>query len=129
VLLAWPWQEKASIWEDWSQVKVDQALAEGRPVYIDFTAKWCLTCQYNKKNAYTEEVLELVKSRGILMLRADKTKPNPEIDGKLTALGRSGIPVNVLYEPGASAPVITPELLSPDILLELFSKGAKQVQP
>jgi len=128
VLLAWPWPEKASVWEDWSQQKVDQALAEGRPVFIDFTAKWCLTCQFNKQNAYTAEVLSLVEKRNILMLRADKTKPNAEIDRKIKELGRSGIPVNVLYEPG-TAPVITPEILSPDLLLELFSKDAKQLRP
>lgn len=129
VLLAWPWPEKASIWEEWSQVKVDKALAEGRPVYIDFTAGWCLICQYNKKNAYTEDVLQLVKSRNVLMLRADKTKPNETIDNAISALGRSGLPVNVLYEPGGGAPVITPELLSPGLLLDLFSKGAQQLHP
>jgi thiol:disulfide interchange protein DsbD len=128
VLIAWPWPEKASIWEDWSQAKVDKALAEGRPVFVDFTAHWCLTCQYNKQHAYTEEVLKLVKKRNVLMLRADKTMPNEEIDRKIRDLGRSLIPVNVLYEPGA-APVITPPLLSPGILLELFSKGAKTAQP
>jgi thiol:disulfide interchange protein DsbD len=90
-------------------------------VYIDFTAKWCLTCQVNKKLAYTAEVIALMKAKNIVALRADKTKPNPEIDAKMRELGRSAIPVNVLQVPGKE-PVITPEILSPAYLLELFNR-------
>ncbi len=106
-------------WEPWSQARVNELLKEGRPVYIDFTAKWCLTCQFNKKRAYTTEVIALMKEKGIVALRADKTKPNPAIDAKMRELGRTAIPVNVLQVPGKQ-PVITPELLSPGYLLELF---------
>jgi thiol:disulfide interchange protein DsbD len=129
IALAWPWPEtKTSIWEEWSQEKVDKALAEGRPVYIDFTAKWCLTCQVNKRRAYSDEVLTLIKDRNILMLRADKTKDNAEIDAALAALGRSAIPVNVFYEPGKDR-VITPEILAPGILLDLFSASGGSPAP
>jgi thiol:disulfide interchange protein/DsbC/DsbD-like thiol-disulfide interchange protein len=108
-------------WEPWTQARVDELLKEGRPVYIDFTAKWCLTCQVNKKRAYTAEVIALMKAKNIVALRADKTKPNPEIDAKMRELGRSAIPVNVLQVPGKE-PVITPEILSPAYLLELFNR-------
>lgn len=108
-------------WEPWSQARVDELLKEGRPVYIDFTAKWCLTCQVNKKRAYTAEVIALMKEKGIVALRADKTKANPAIDAKMRELGRTAIPVNVLQVPGKD-PVIAPEILSPGYLLELFRK-------
>jgi thiol:disulfide interchange protein DsbD len=111
--------ELALTWEPWTQARVDALLKEGRPVFIDFTAKWCLTCQVNKKRAYTPEVVALMKEKKIVALRADKTKPNPEIDAKMRELGRSAIPVNVLQVPGKE-PVITPEILSPAYLLELF---------
>lgn len=111
----------ALTWEPWSQARVDALLREGRPVYIDFTASWCLTCQVNKKRAYTPEVVALMKERGIVALKADKTKPNPEIDAKMRELDRSAIPVNVLLVPGKE-PVITPEILSSGYLTELFGR-------
>lgn len=109
------------LWKPWSQETVDELTAEGSPVYIDFTAQWCLTCQVNKKVAYTEAVLELAKSKNVIFLRADKTRPDPAIEAELTRLGRTAIPVNVLIIPGEE-PIIAPEVLTPGILTELFNR-------
>jgi thiol:disulfide interchange protein DsbD len=110
-------------WEDWSPEKVAQALAEGRPVYVDFTAKWCITCQTNKKVAYTSEVKKAFKDNEVLLLRADKTKPNPEIDAVIAQLGRAAIPVNALYVPGKEDdPAVTPATLTPGLLLDLLKE-------
>lgn len=122
VFLSAPPKPSTLTWEPWSQEKVDSYLAEGRPVYIDFTALWCATCQLNKKRAYTKEVIALIKDKKIVMLKADKTNPSPEIEAKLKELNRTAIPVNVLLVPGKDKPFITPELLSPNDLIELFSK-------
>jgi len=111
--------KKGLEWETWSPERVEQLLEQNRPVYVDFTAKWCLTCQVNKSQAYSEEVIALMKERGIVALKADKTKPNPEIEEKLAELGRTAIPVNVLYVPGRE-PIITPEVLTSSYLLDLF---------
>lgn len=113
------------VWEKWSDERVTELLDEGTPVYVDFTAQWCATCQVNKKRAYTKEVAELIKSRGIVLMKADKTNADPAIDAKLEELGRSAIPVNVLYVPEKD-PVITPELLSPDYLKDLFTRGVPE---
>jgi thiol:disulfide interchange protein len=107
----------ALAWETWSQVRVDSLLAEGTPVYIDFTAQWCLTCQVNKKRAYTPEVIALMREKGVVALKADKTRKDPAIDAALQRLGRSAIPVNVLLAPGRE-PLILPELLSPAAVME-----------
>ena len=120
-LLAKPPQKSALVWEPWSQERTDALLAEGRPVFIDFTAQWCATCQVNKKRAYTDEVIALMRQKGIVALKADKTNPDPKIEEKLAELGRSAIPVNVLLVPGRET-IITPELLSPGYLVELFSR-------
>ncbi|MES2923460.1 MAG: protein-disulfide reductase DsbD domain-containing protein [Verrucomicrobiota bacterium] len=121
LLLVKPPVKSALVWEPWSQERVDALLAEGTPVYIDFTAQWCATCQVNKKRAYTAEVIALMKQKGIVALKADKTSPDPKIDAKLEELGRSAIPVNVLIVPGKD-PVVTPELLSPGYLKDLFTR-------
>jgi len=113
--------KKGVEWETWSQERVEELLEEGKPVYVDFTAKWCLTCQVNKRNAYSEEVIQLMKERGIVALKADKTKPDPKIEAKLEELNRTAIPVNVLYVPDKD-PIITPEVLTPGYLLDLFRK-------
>ncbi len=109
------------VWEKWSDERVKELLEEGRPVFVDFTAQWCATCQLNKKRAYTKEVADLMKARGVVALKADKTNPDPAIDAKLEELGRSAIPVNVLYVPGKD-PIITPELFGADYMKELITR-------
>ncbi|MEY4570586.1 MAG: hypothetical protein RLZZ398_2025, partial [Verrucomicrobiota bacterium] len=81
---------------------------------------WCLTCQLNKSRAYTRPVIDLIKKKGIALLRADKTNPSPAIDAKLKQMGRSAIPVNILLVPGKE-PHITPALLTAEYLTEIFT--------
>lgn len=120
IVMALP-SEPDELWQPWSEEKVEELLSEDTPVYIDFTAQWCLTCQVNKKVAYTDEVLALAKKKGVVFLKADKTRSNPAIDAKLQELGRSAIPVNVLIIPGEE-PIVTPEVLTPGLLTELFNR-------
>lgn len=110
-----------NLWQSWSEEKVETLLSEGSPVFIDFTAQWCVTCQVNKKVAYTDEVIALAKSKGVVFLKADKTRPNPAIEAKLNELGRTAIPVNVLLIPDQD-PIITPEILTPNLLKDLFNQ-------
>ena len=120
-ILAKPPEKSALVWEKWSQQTVDELLEKGTPVYVDFTAQWCATCQVNKHNAYSKEVIALMKQKGIVALKGDKTNASPEIEAKLQELHRTAIPVNVLYVPGKE-PIVTPELLSAGYLKDLFSK-------
>ena len=100
-------------WQAWEPGKVDQLLATGRPVFVDFTAAWCVTCQLNKKTTLNNaEVLADFSAKKVQLLRADWTRRDPAITQALTALGRQGVPVYVLYKPG-SAPVVMSEILSP----------------
>jgi thiol:disulfide interchange protein len=100
-------------WQAWEPGKVDQLLATGRPVFVDFTAAWCVTCQLNKKTTLNNaEVLADFNAKKVQLLRADWTRRDPAISQALAALGRQGVPVYVLYPPG-SAPVVMSEILSP----------------
>ena len=121
VFLAKPPPPSTITWEPWSQARVTNLLDKATPVYIDFTAQWCATCQVNKMRAYTPEVAALMKKKGVVALKADKTKPNPQIEEALQQLGRTAIPVNVLLAPGRE-PLILPPLLAPSDLLEALNK-------
>jgi thiol:disulfide interchange protein DsbD len=111
-------------WETYSEARVAEHRAAGRPVFIDFTAAWCLTCKVNERVAFSSsEVHQLVKARNIAMLKADWTNNDPAITRALTAFGRSGVPLYVLYEADPAArPRLLPEILSPGILLNALSK-------
>lgn len=119
--LAQPPRPSALSWEPWSAARVESLLEQGTPVYIDFTAQWCATCQFNKKRAYTPEVIALMKAKQVVALKADKTNANPAIEAALRKLERTAIPVNVLLAPGQD-PVILPELLAPADLLDALRK-------
>lgn len=111
----------AGTWMDWSPAAMKKALAEGHPVYVDYTARWCLTCQVNKKAGYNAEVMELFRRGNVILMRADKTKPNAEIDAELVRLKRAAVPVNVLYREGLP-PLITSEILTPSYLINFLKQ-------
>lgn len=115
-------------WEKWSEDKVEQLLEDDTPIYVDFTATWCATCQLNKQRAYPPEIVELFKEYGVVALKGDKTNASPDIEKKLQELGRTAIPVNVLYIPGKDEPIITPEILSADYMRELITQNLKKPQ-
>jgi thiol:disulfide interchange protein DsbD len=99
-------------WQPWSEAAVARSLAQGHPVFVDFTAAWCVTCQINKKSTLSNsEVLADFAAHQVTLMRADWTRRDPAITAALTALGRSGVPVYVLHAPG-KAPLVLSELLS-----------------
>ena len=104
--------ENGLTWQAWSPEKVAELRAAGQPVYIDFTAKWCLTCQVNKRVYKDAGLQKLIAEKKVVLLKADWTNEDPRITEALSALGKAAVPVNVLYLPGQDAPVILPELLS-----------------
>ncbi len=100
-------------WQPWSAAAVAQAQTVGRPVFIDFTAAWCVTCQYNKRTTLSDPaLLAELDAKGVLFLQADWTGRDASISQELARLGRAGVPVYVVYGPGSKQGTLLPELLS-----------------
>ena len=115
------------VWQPYSQQALDQARAAGHPVFIDFTAAWCLSCQVNERLVLKSgEVQRELSKNKVILLKADWTHYDPEITQELASVNRSGVPTYVIYPDGkdASADVL-PELLTKDIVLSALKKDLK----
>ncbi len=112
------------VWEPYSAAKLAALRAEGKPVFLDFTAAWCLSCKVNEAVALNNEAVQKkFKESGIVLMKADWTRRDPEITQALASFGRNGVPLYVLYgrDPNG-APQLLPEVLTPGIVLEAVEK-------
>lgn len=113
----------SAMWQPWSPQTLARAQAAGQPVFVDFTASWCLSCQVNERVALrTAEVEQAFAAHHVVLLKADWTRHDPAITQALTALGRDGVPAYVLYAPGQTSPRLLPEVLTPGIVLDAVEK-------
>jgi thiol:disulfide interchange protein DsbD len=114
-------------WVPYSQASFEAARASGQPVFIDFTAAWCLSCKYNEAAVLqSPEVEAKLAGKHFQLLKADWTQYDPVITQQLAAVGRSGVPTYVIYRPGkVSNPDVLPELLTKDVVLKSIEKDSK----
>jgi thiol:disulfide interchange protein DsbD len=113
-------------WKEFSLTTLEEHLAAGRGVFIDFTAEWCLTCKVNEKTVLADdEVVEKLKTSGIVSLKADWTSRDPDITRLLGKFGRSGVPLYVVFPAGKpDQPIILPEVITSGIVIEALERAA-----
>jgi thiol:disulfide interchange protein DsbD len=114
------------VWEEFTKDSLEKALASGRPVFVDFTADWCLTCKTNERFAIdTPQVRQAFSTRKAILLRADWTKGDPAITEILKSHGRAGVPMYLVYPGGGKEgeAVLLPELITSQTVLDALNKS------
>jgi thiol:disulfide interchange protein DsbD len=111
-------------WERFSRDRMTQAAAAGKPVFVDFSAAWCITCLVNERVALeTPATRKAFEQTGTVKLKGDWTNRDPEITGLLKELGRAGVPLYLYWAPGAARPKILPQVLTEaSVIAELQAK-------
>jgi thiol:disulfide interchange protein DsbD len=111
----------------WTPQGVTAQRGHGKPIFVNFTASWCITCQVNDRAALsTRAVKDALARTGTIYMIADSTKYNADIDQAINAFGRGGLPVYVVYPADGGAPVLLPQLLSPEIVVSALEKASKK---
>src|SRR5690606_28975248 len=112
-------------WRPLDAAGIAALVAEGRVVFVDVTADWCITCQVNKKLVLeTDAVAKRLEAPGVVSMRGDWTLPNEAISAYLASFGRYGIPFNAVYGPGAPGGIALPEILTRDAVLAALQQAA-----
>lgn len=112
-------------WQSFDKERLEREVLDGKTVFVDVTADWCLNCKVNKKYALSNEEVHaaLFETQGTIAMQADWTKPNPAIATFMKKNGRYGIPFNAIYGPGAPEGIVLPELLTPAVILNALNKA------
>jgi suppressor for copper-sensitivity B len=115
-----------TVWQPLDEAAIAGHVADGKAVFVDVTAEWCITCQVNKTLVLdTQAVAELLGGEGVVAMRGDWTRPDPAIADYLASFGRYGIPFNAVYGPEAPQGIALPELLSETAVMEAFAAAGR----
>ncbi|PIJ50335.1 cytochrome C biogenesis protein [Erwinia sp. OLTSP20] len=109
----------------WSPQNVDAVKGQGKPVFVNFTAAWCITCQVNDRTSLTTRAVKQAMAKtGTIYMIADSTKFNPDIEQALSDFGRGGLPLYVVYPANGGKPLVLPQVLTPDTVISALDKAS-----
>jgi thiol:disulfide interchange protein DsbD len=115
---------QADAWLPYDAAKLAELTGEGKPLLVNFTASWCLTCLVNERNAFTDAaVQEIFRGKGVMLMKGDWTSRDPAITKALSAFGRAGVPLYVVYnaKSGSKEPIVLPQLLTAGVVRDAFT--------
>ena len=113
-------------YETYSPARLAELRAAGTPVFVNYTAAWCVSCQVNERVALsTRGVAEALERTGAVYLKADWTKKDPQIAAELASFGRAGVPLYLVYGAGGGEPAILPALLTEGLVVRAIDAAAK----
>lgn len=115
-------------WEPYSFARFEELREKNIPVFVDFTAKWCLICQANALVLSHPEVETKFNDLGVVRMKADWTRYDPGITEELRKHGRSGVPLYLFYDFKSEGPVILPQLLTPEGVIAALEPGSSYVR-
>jgi len=115
-------------WQPFTPERVQSEMEQGHPVFVDFTAAWCITCKFNEATVLENSVVrDAFQRHGIVKLKADWTNGDPAITKILQQFGRPGVPLYVLYRGKSEEPIVFPELLTKSIILDKLETISRTV--
>ena len=116
-------------WQPYDAARVEELKSAGKPLLVNFTASWCLTCLVNERNAFADpDVQQIFRSKKVTLMKGDWTKRDPAITRALSQFGRAGVPLYVVYnaKPGSDAPLVLPQLLTAGVVQNAFADAPRQ---
>ncbi len=115
---------QGDVWQPYDAAKVTELTAAGKPLLVNFTASWCLTCLVNERNAFADTaVQDIFRDKGVTLMKGDWTNRDPAITHALASFGRAGVPLYVVYNarPGSTEPLLLPQLLTAGVVHDAFT--------
>jgi thiol:disulfide interchange protein DsbD len=114
-------------WQPYSAAKLAEITAAGKPVLVNFTASWCLTCMVNERSAFADSAVQAIfKEKNVTLMKGDWTNRDPAITTALAQFGRAGVPLYLVYNstPGSTEPVVLPQILTASVVQNAFADAS-----
>ena len=121
---------QTGVWLPYSETLLNEARHQGHPVFVDFTAAWCLSCQVNKRaTLHATSVVEAFKQQNVITIEADWTNGDPVVTAALARLQRNAVPVYAVYPANGGPPELLPEVLTPSLVIQALNRAAQKDTP
>lgn len=132
VLTPWTFEAQTAVassgdrWQNWDEAQIASLQADGKVVFVDFTADWCITCKVNERAALSSDAIwSHFAASGVVAMKADWTKRDEKIRAALARFGRGGVPMYLVYPAGGGEPELLPEVLTESLVRDAIARNLR----